>query len=519
MTSRPRNAGLLPRAALLLSFLATIRVCVHGFVDQRPRFGGADASDLCALMFGHYAMRGYRGDGLTNLIESLQYKPPLWYVGVAALFTPAETLSYGPLLLTNALALLLALWAAWHFAAQLGSARTGLLAVILLIFLPAVAGRVTILGIEPWHMALLGASLLLLVRIRDPSAGSRQAVLLGAVVGAAMLMKWTFIAGLLGPILLEAQAAITGGSKARAWRRRLLVAAAVCGGLFATWFVPLARVDRLLGGAGQHPSHGTLFSSDSLLVFPTWFRDGLGLAGCLLVGLALLGVLLGRSWKNPGPERGWRPATLLLASGLGIVFIHWLVPHKEPRYLLPAAWPLAMLLAMGLNLLWRHGRPARITVIASCFAVAASSFVLPALDPPSAEETLDNLHLRLLPDRSDHGLDDLVRHPSLQGPETPQVLFSLGGPRPAELLTMINWELYGRNDRPVLSLPSFVPLDGEEARFWYGAGPWKATHLVTNRPMVGSELQLLEEHNFARVAAVELPLPGPTRWELWQAQP
>ena len=85
MSSRLRAAGPLPRAALLLGCLATIRVAVHGFLDHRPRFGGADASDLCALMFGHYAMRGYRGDGMADLLESLQYKPPLWYVGVAAL--------------------------------------------------------------------------------------------------------------------------------------------------------------------------------------------------------------------------------------------------------------------------------------------------------------------------------------------------------------------------------------------------------------------------------------------------
>jgi hypothetical protein len=519
MSFRLRTAGPLPRAALLLGCLATIRVAVHGFLDHRPRFGGADASDLCALMFGHYALRGYRGDGMADLLESLQYKPPLWYVGVAALFAPAESLSYGPLLLTNALALVVALWAAWKFAGHLGSARTGLLAVTLLTCLPAVAGRVTILGIEPWHMALLGVSLLLLLRLRDASTGSRQAVLLGGVAGAAMLMKWTFVAGLLGPVLLEAYAAITGGPAARSWRRRLLAATAVCGALFAAWFLPLARVDRLVSGAGSAPSHGALLSTDSLLVFPIWLRDGLSLAGCLLVGLALLGAALGRGWQAPRPEHGCRPVMLLLASGLGIVLVHWLVPHKEPRYLLPAAWSLVMMLAMGLDLLWQRGRLAAGLVSAGCLAVAASSFVLPALDRQPAHTTLDNLHLRLLPDPSDHDLDELVRHPSLQGPETPQVLFSLGGTRSAELLTMINWELYGRNDHPVLSLPSFVPLDGDEAKAWYGAGPWKATHLITNRPMIGSELQLLREHNFARVAAVDMHLPGPARWELWRVQP
>ena len=494
---------------------ATLRVVVHGFLDKRPRFGGADASDLCALMFSHYALRGYGHWQLSSLVESIQYKPPLWYVGVAGLFAPAASLSYGPLLLTGALALALALWSTWRFAVHLGTPRAGLLGVFLLTCMPAVAGRVTILGVEPWHMAMTGGMLLGLLRLRQARSSRRDVLALGGVVGAAMLMKWTFVALVIGPALLEGYAAIRGGDGTRDWRRRLAAAAAVAGGLFALWFVPFARIDRLLGGASDAPTHGALMSADSLLVFPMWMAQGLGVAGCFLTALAVYGATRGRAWTLPAPTLGCRPTYLLLASAAGLLLVHWIVPHKEPRYLLPAAWCLAMLLALGLDLMWQQGRLGKLLVGAGCLGLAASCYLLPVLLPGPPDDILRSQRLRLVPDPSDHGLDALVRHESLQSPGPKFVLFSLEGARANELLTMINWELYGRNDQPIISLPSVVPLDGESPTLWYGGQRWGATHLISNRDLPPNERTLLKERGFALTTTVDLPLPGPSPWSLW----
>jgi hypothetical protein len=191
------------------------------------------------------------------------------------------------------------------------------------------------------------------------------------------------------------------------------------------------------------------------------------------------------------------------------------VPHKEPRYLLPAAWCLAMLLALGLDLMWQRGRLGKLLVGAGCLGLAASCYLLPVLLSEPPDDILNSQRIRLLPDPSDHGLDALVRHESLHAPGLKFVLFSLEGARANELLTMINWELYGRNDQPIISLPSFVPIDGENAPLWSGGQPWDATHLISNRVLSPSEQALLTKQDFVLTATVELPLPGPPTWNLW----
>jgi hypothetical protein len=80
---------------------------------------------------------------------------------------------------------------------------------------------------------------------------------------------------------------------------------------------------------------------------------------------------------------------------------------------------------------------------------------------------------------------------------------------------MINWELYGRNDQPIISLPSFVPIDGESATAWYSRQPSVATHLISNRDLSSNERTLLKERGFALTTTLELPLPGPSPWSLW----
>lgn len=505
----------LRRAAFFLGSLATLRVAIHGFVDKRPRFGGAEASDLCALMFSHYSLRGYGGRGLQSLIEGAEYKPPLWYVGVAALFAPAESLAYGPLLLTNAVALALALGAAWSLGVRLGQARAGFLAVLIVASLPAIAGRVTILGIEPWHMALLGWSIVLLLRIRGANSTRGQAMLLGVTVGAGMLMKWNFIAVLMGPVLLETVWALRSGPSGALWRRRLTQAGAVSTGLFLLWFLPFAQVDRISSGAGSHPTHGALLSSESLLAFPTWTIQGLGWAGLFLLFLAVLGALLGRQQASKESARGCSPSLLLVASGVGLVVVHWLLPHKEPRYLLPAAWSLSLLLSIHVAALWSRGRWGQVLCVVGVTCLLLSSFALPWLGGNSTEDSdFPIRELRLSTDPSDHGVDALVRHRSIQGTTRPHVLFSLEGPRQGELLTMINWELYGRNTKPVISLPSFVPLIAAEP----SENLRVATHLITNRVLEEDELRVIEAQGFARVITTELRFPGPRLWSLWSRE-
>ncbi|MCP4873345.1 MAG: hypothetical protein GY898_32035 [Proteobacteria bacterium] len=502
-----------------------MRVVAFGFLDRRPRFGGAEGNDLGILMRNHLPFREPGGVDFQTLLHNVlleHHQPPLWYVGVPALFSPAETLSIGPLLLTNAAALALALWAAWLFGARQGSARLGLLAVVVVACLPGVAGRVTMLGIEPWHMALLGLSIGLLLRLREPDATRAEALLLGGVIAAGLLMKLTFVAGLFGPLLLDAVGALVGGRPARRWLRRLLEAGAVVVALLLVGYLPFASsLSDFFTMAQTEPTHSSVFTIHSVALLADWALLGLGPVGRALVALAVLGACLGRSWATPAPTLGVRPVTLLVASIVSLLFIHWLVPHKELRYLLPVAWSVGVLLAMGLGHLWGWSRLGRIVVIVALSLLALSTFVDPE-DPQLPETAADQVPLELEPpmlrlwlDRSDYGLDDLVRHETFSELERSFVIITLDDPTYTTLRDMINWELYSRNDRPVVSLPKVKSLLDDVATSQLEL----ATHVVTNRSLGRAELRVLEAFDFAEVVAVDLPLPGPKRWSLWARLP
>ncbi|MCS5685990.1 MAG: hypothetical protein NZ654_12170, partial [Acidimicrobiales bacterium] len=197
---------LMAMAALLVGALATARVAAFGFLDKRPHYGGAETGDLGVLMRNHMTFQdpdGFNLEHLLHLMRLEHHQPPLYYQGIPALFSPADHLTFGPLLVTNALALVVALWAAWKFGIHHGKPRLGLIAVLVMVSLRGVAGRFTVLGVEPWHMALLGVAFVLFLRLREPDATRWQALLLGGVIGAGLLLKLPFVAGLLGPLALE----------------------------------------------------------------------------------------------------------------------------------------------------------------------------------------------------------------------------------------------------------------------------------------------------------------------------
>jgi len=448
-------------------------------------------------------------------------------------------------MLVNAAALGLALWAAWVFAIRYGSPRLGLLSVVILTCLPLAAGRFSILGVEPCHVALLGLALLLALRLRAPEATRRQALGLGAVVGVGLLMKLTFIAPLLGPVLLEFFSAIRGGKATRRWLQRLAEACGVAAAMLAIGLLPgWSSLGAFLAMAQTEPTAGSAFSIEAVELMFDYVVIGMGLTGSSVLVLAGLVAWRSRLWEQPSPERGCRPATLLLASVVSLLVVHWLVPHKEIRYLLPMAWSLSMLIAIGLEPLWRRRNWGPVVLAGALLGLASATFVFPN-DPQVPQQPYkegnDNTDfwgddglvviepplLRIWIDPSDYGLEKIVRHESfgrrsrsvvltlLKDLSCEQVIPCYGseGEGAVKLNHMIEWELYARNEQQVVVLTD-LPVDrleGDLAKRQLN----RATHLITNRSLAESELMFLADHQFVPIEAVELPLPGPNPWTLW----
>jgi hypothetical protein len=511
-------------AAVIVGGLATLRVVLFGFFDQRPHFGGAEANDLGILARNFLPFRAESGLDVQHLLQNIRlehHQPPLYYVGLPALFSSSESLSFGPMLLTNAAALALALWAAWAFGARLGRPRLGLLSVLLVAALPLVAGRVTILGVEPWHLALIGWTLVLFIRVRETDATAWHGVLLGVLIATGLLMKLTFVAALFGPLLLESVSALTGGASTRKWLVRLLVAGAVAAVLLLVGFLPFtSSLDEFLTMAQTEPTTKSVFSFVAGWTLIRWLGVGLGQApwGPLVLVLALVGAWVGRTRGAQPSPLGRRAAVLLGASVVSLIAIHWLVPHKEMKYLLPAGWSIGVLLAMGFDPLWDRGRPGRALVVGGLSVMVLSTFVV-AKEPqiptrPAARATMLELEppaLRLWLDRSDYGIGAIVADASFEEFDRPKVLTSLEDPNFTTLRDLIYWELHGRNDRLVVALAEVPSLTSELGRQELVS----ATHFITNRVLKKDELRILSEPGFIEVARTKLPLPGPREWTLW----
>jgi hypothetical protein len=84
--------------------------------------------------------------------------------------------------------------------------------------------------------------------------------------------------------------------------------------------------------------------------------------------------------------------------------------------------------------------------------------------------------------------------------------------RQSEILTLLNWELYGRNRNPVLSLASHDRIRGPKVAPLLD----QATHLLTSRSLEDDERQELERRGFEQVADTTLRLVPPREAGLYR---
>lgn len=528
----PQPSGRGPRLiALAVALAAGARVLAFGLLDLRPRYGGSEANDLYALARYHWAIRGWLGDEFATFLLEDRYKPPLWYGGVSLLGAWSPALHYWMVLAAGAAALVLALAAAWVLGSRMAGPRAGCWAVVIAAALPGVAGRVTIAGVEPLHMALLGWALVGLLDILTRPRTS-SAIVLGCVLCAGMLAKWTFAAAVLGPVAVAAWAATAelrgrtgtgqasrdvpekeGAGKGASRRPPGLLALALGTAAlpFFGWLLAVGQAGVIAAGAASDPTTSALIGSDPLLYLPAWLlRDGIGLAGLPLLALGLAGSWLARN------REAHLPAALLAAAVVGLLCIHMAIPHKEVRYLLPAFLPLAVLAGRGLAGLTRRGRTWRAAAAAATLLLLASTFGWPLSRPArsSPGQRERDLHLHIV--RDDGGLAALaariVQGDRVGGPAGPVVVASsLSGERWMELRDMLAWELYDRPASPALLLPPAADLRWAHARRRLEA----ADCFLIDRPPSTAETGVLAGAGFARDGVLALRVPGGERVELW----
>jgi 4-amino-4-deoxy-L-arabinose transferase-like glycosyltransferase len=466
-------------------------------------------------MFHHYSLRGFFGWSFTEQITQIGHKPPLYYGGLPWLLAGDSSLSYAPLLLVNGAALSILLWGCFILGRRLAGDRGGLFALAVVAALPAIAGRVVLVGVETLHLAALVWVFVFVSHLVEEPPSWRPAIGLGAVLGLALLIKWTLAVALLLPSAVILWGVLAADQRAQRLRR-LAVAGVLGLGLFCLWLVPFAEISSFTAAAaGEVSTVAHLGSSPRFYLLRWAVSHGLGIAtipAVLLISFTWFGptgVLLSGTRSRAIP---WLPM-LLIASVVSVFLVHWFIPHKEPRYVLLAMPGIGILLGAGLAL-GTQGRSPR-WFLAACLSVAclwAGSFFLPYLGDEALPDDYADRHLHHVIVRHDYGLEQLILHPTFADPRGAVISYSLAGERWIELRDLLSWEFYARNKATVISrLPSMPTVDADQASRSLDL----ASHFITNRPLTPPEIDVLRERGFTPIFEHSLPLPSADAIQLW----
>ena len=265
---------------------------------------------------------------------------------------------------------------------------------------------------------------------------------------------------------------------------------------------------------GSEATHsGGLLSQENLQSLFSLVDLGLGWAGLTLVLVA--GFALAWEARRGGHrERGLPSVTTLIASSIAtLTLVHFLIPHKELRYFVPAGWSLGLLIALGLSCLWNGEMKSGLTragVVAGLLWLSFNTFLSPN------REHLDH-EIRLTMDHRDYGFGDLTELPPVpEGQAQGVVIYPVSEDGP-EVGQVIGWEFATHNKGPILVQTFLDVLSSEEAL----AAMQHMDYFATNRKLTAYEDRNLRNRGFSPSREVALDLdkplnfPGPKDWTLW----
>jgi hypothetical protein len=173
---------------------------------------------------------------------------------------------------------------------------------------------------------------------------------------------------------------------------------------------------------------------------------------------------------------------------------------RDPRTAARAAAWLLLLVLVGLS----YGQPA-LQAIATTEPAAAKGSRPPYELRPSYPA----------PDRDDFGLDAILRHASFAERPLSYVTYSLGGTPVFPSLGMLEWELYSRNPRPVVSRGQHTSVLDRACAY----DLVRSTHFLTNRGLDAQELAALRSLGFEESARSRPRIKELGELALWARDP
>ncbi len=285
---------------------------------------------VTSLAYDHILRQGVSLHSLFTALTWSDYYPPLVHLTVAG-FYQLFGVSMDVAAMANSLYLALLLLAVYGIGERLAGPWVGLLSAFLVSLLPMVFAMSRYLYLDFALTAMVATNVCLLLR-SDRFQRRGYALLYGLSLGLGLLVKWTFVVFVAGPLLV---ALLRRDTLAAAWQaarraltlrdggfssaKRLGVAALLGLAVTALWFVPNVQTTAALTlGYGLVPLSWLMWTFTWLFVLAPSSRGSnllaaLGLGACVASGLVsdqdrlFARLLRQRLWQADRPVVGIWP--------------------------------------------------------------------------------------------------------------------------------------------------------------------------------------------------------------------
>jgi 4-amino-4-deoxy-L-arabinose transferase-like glycosyltransferase len=317
------------------------------------------------------------------LREAWSFYPPLYHAAVGTLF---HAMGLSPLAprLVNVMLLAVLGWGTFRAGAALFGRGTALAAAALVVTFPIVTRlarmAMTDLGLAAWTAASVGCLLATGLQRR------RHVVLLGVLLAAGLLTKWTFPAFVAGPLAVWALAHGRGAVETGRLRRlalAALVAVAAAGPWYAANAGTIVERGRYLAGLGPAQGNPYGWTWANVVAYPQIVSAAFVTAPVrwVLAGAVVLALVrLVRRRAAPAGESGMGASAglVLIASWLLVPYVAMTaISNKDPRFVLPVVAPLAVLGGWALMGVPRRPRTAALAVVFGHLALLHGLSALP----------------------------------------------------------------------------------------------------------------------------------------------
>lgn len=244
-----QNRTALRYSLILLALLIAVQIGANGlWLAANTVTVGMDRifHQVTSLAYDHILRQGIDLHSLFSALTLSDYYPPLVHMTVAG-FYQVFGVSMDVAAMANSLYLALLLLAVYGIGERLGGPWVGLLSAFIVSLLPMIFAMSRYLYLDFALTAMVAANICLLLR-SDRFQRRGYALLYGLSLGLGLLVKWTFVVFVVGPLLLvllhrdtllaawqaaRQTLALRGGG----WKR-LGIAALLGLAVTALWFMP-----------------------------------------------------------------------------------------------------------------------------------------------------------------------------------------------------------------------------------------------------------------------------------------